>query len=122
MRKIIVFIAIIFFDQNLSYKVTTNDKDNVKDLVEYVLLSEDNPCARKCVKDGLPMTCRYTFLLEWYHTLNKACYDCPYKEEDCYREDCIAADGNKRSIVVVNRKMPGPSVEVKSVGGNVNAQ
>ncbi|KAJ3627121.1 hypothetical protein MTP99_014525 [Tenebrio molitor] len=112
MRKIIVFIAIIFFDQNLSYKVTTNDKDNVKDLVEYVLLSEDNPCARKCVKDGLPMTCRYTFLLEWYHTLNKACYDCPYKEEDCYREDCIAADGNKRSIVVVNRKMPGPSVEV----------
>ncbi|XP_044258948.1 laccase-5-like isoform X2 [Tribolium madens] len=94
----------------MHYTIIGNN--NVTDLVEYVLLNEDNPCARKCVKDSVPMTCRYTFLLEWYHTLSKACYDCPYNTQDCYREDCIPGDGNKRSIIVVNRKMPGPSIEV----------
>ncbi|EEZ98364.1 laccase 1 isoform X1 [Tribolium castaneum] len=112
MKKITLFMIIICFERNLSYKVMYNGNNNVTDLVEYVLLNEDNPCARKCVKDSVPMTCRYTFLLEWYHTLSKACYDCPYNTQDCYREDCIPGDGNKRSIIVVNRKMPGPSVEV----------
>lgn len=58
------------------------------------------------------MVCRYNFTIEWYQTMSKACYDCPLVLDDCKRPDCITGDGRKRSIVVVNRQMPGPSIEV----------
>lgn len=44
--------------------------------------------------------------------MSKACYNCPFNETDCYRPHCVSADGMKRSITVVNRMMPGPSIEV----------
>lgn len=50
--------------------------------------------------------------VEWYETLSKACYDCPYNSTDCNRPHCIGADGARRSVVVVNRMMPGPTIEV----------
>lgn len=75
---------------------------------------EKNPCARTC-KEGSPsMVCRYKFELEWYYTMSKACYNCPLSLDDCDRKDCVVADGVKRPIVVVNRQMPGPSIEVSS--------
>lgn len=58
------------------------------------------------------MICKYNFKLEYYQTLSKACFDCPYNAEDCSRPHCIPGDGNKRPVAVVNRQMPGPSVEV----------
>lgn len=80
--------------------------------VEYVLLQKDHPCSRKCVEGNPPMICRYNFTIEWYQTMSKACYACPSDLDDCKRPDCITGDGRKRSIVVVNRQMPGPSIEV----------
>ncbi|KAL9880339.1 multicopper oxidase 1 isoform 1-T2 [Glossina fuscipes fuscipes] len=71
-----------------------------------------HPCARECKENETPKLCRYTFVVEWYETLSKACYDCPNNQTDCYRPHCIAADGVPRSITVVNRMMPGPTVEV----------
>lgn len=50
--------------------------------------------------------------VEWYETLSKACYDCPFNKTDCYRPHCIYGDGFRRSVLVVNRMMPGPSIEV----------
>ena len=44
--------------------------------------------------------------------MSKACYSCPSNETDCFRPHCISADGMKRKITVVNRMMPGPSIEV----------
>ena len=44
--------------------------------------------------------------------MSKACYNCPSNETDCFRPHCVSADGMKRSITVVNRMMPGPSIEV----------
>ncbi|XP_066583904.1 uncharacterized protein [Prorops nasuta] len=58
------------------------------------------------------MECYYTFNVESYYTMSKACYDCPFNVTDCFRPHCIPADGVKRSILVVNRQLPGPPIEV----------
>jgi L-ascorbate oxidase len=58
------------------------------------------------------MRCEYTWIVEIYSTLSRACYDCPRNVFDCYRENCIAANGLPRSIEVINRMMPGPSIQV----------
>ncbi|XP_017757142.1 PREDICTED: laccase-4-like isoform X2 [Eufriesea mexicana] len=71
-----------------------------------------HPCRRNCKDEASPMKCRYVFRLETYHTMSKACYDCPFNITDCFREHCIPADGIERSILVVNRQMPGPPIEV----------
>jgi len=73
---------------------------------------EKHPCARICKEGAPPMVCKYRFELEWYYTMSKACYDCPLNLEDCSRKDCVVGDGVRRPIIVVNRQMPGPSVEV----------
>ncbi|KOC68923.1 Laccase-4 [Habropoda laboriosa] len=71
-----------------------------------------HPCRRSCKDETAPMECRYVFRLEAYYTMSKACYDCPFNITDCFREHCIPADGIERSILVVNRQMPGPPIEV----------
>jgi len=73
---------------------------------------EKHPCARICKEGAPPMVCKYMFELEWYYTMSKACYNCPLHLEDCSRKDCVVGDGVRRPIIVVNRQMPGPSVEV----------
>lgn len=70
-----------------------------------------HPCLRECVK-GQQLTCYYEFIIEEFQTMSKACYNCPSNETDCFRPHCVSADGMKRSITVVNRMMPGPSIEV----------
>lgn len=59
------------------------------------------------------MECVYNFTVEHYQTMSKACYSCPLNIEDCSREDCVHVDGTKRSVITVNRQLPGPSIEVK---------
>jgi hypothetical protein len=84
------------------------------DSIHNVSHREKHPCARACREGSAPMVCRYTFQLEWYYTMSKACYNCPLRLDDCNRMDCVVADGVRRPIVVVNRQMPGPSIEVSS--------
>lgn len=50
--------------------------------------------------------------VEWYETLGKACMNCPFNSADCHQTQCIYADGVKRNLLVVNRMMPGPALEV----------
>ncbi|KAK9884427.1 hypothetical protein WA026_007274 [Henosepilachna vigintioctopunctata] len=89
---------------------------NNTEYFHYVLLedgdSKHDPCNRKCILGEPPMVCKYHFTLEWYDTLSKACFDCPYNVKDCYRQDCVPADGIKRAVLVINRKLPGPSIHV----------
>ncbi|KAL3276760.1 hypothetical protein HHI36_012127 [Cryptolaemus montrouzieri] len=73
---------------------------------------DHHPCNRWCIKDEPPMICKYHFSLEWYDVLSRACFDCPHKVEDCFRTDCVPADGVQRSVLVVNRKLPGPGIHV----------
>ncbi|EDV98942.1 GH13325 [Drosophila grimshawi] len=71
-----------------------------------------HPCVRSCQTGAEPMTCHYRFVVEWYQTFSKACFDCPLNRTDCARPHCIMGDGLQRSITVVNRMMPGPAIEV----------
>ncbi|CAL1546441.1 unnamed protein product [Lymnaea stagnalis] len=73
---------------------------------------KDHVCSRPCVDNGQPMTCDYDFLIEHYHTLTKACWDCPHISDMCARPHCVPADGGLRGILTVNRMMPGPSIQV----------
>ena len=79
-----------------------------------MLLSDykDHECVRTCSANTLPKTCEYHFTVEPYHTLTKACFDCPFNQTDCFRPHCVPAQGTERSVVVVNRMMPGPSIQV----------
>nr|ANS71634.1 MCOI-like protein [Bactrocera dorsalis] len=72
----------------------------------------NHPCVRECQPNADPMTCRYNFVVEWYETMSKACYGCPQNGTDCERPHCVLGDGIERSVMVVNRMMPGPSIEV----------
>lgn len=72
-------------------------------------------CRRTCKDDAAPLNCYYTFKLESYHTMSKACYNCPFNITDCFRPHCVPADGMKRSLMVVNRQMPGPPIEVRNI-------
>ncbi|KAK9505006.1 hypothetical protein O3M35_009161 [Rhynocoris fuscipes] len=74
--------------------------------------NDKHPCKRECIKGEPPKTCFYHFKVEEYESMSKACYNCPYNLTDCYRPDCIATDGVQRSLVVINRMLPGPSIEV----------
>ena len=72
-----------------------------------------HPCLRNCSdQSNQPMLCEYDFNLETYSTFSRACFHCPRNSSDCLREQCISADGFKRTIQVVNRLFPGPSIQV----------
>nr|XP_053649016.1 uncharacterized protein LOC128700086 [Cherax quadricarinatus] len=70
-----------------------------------------HPCTRECATGDFRI-CHYTFKVEWYITMSKACYDCPFNITDCSRRHCAAADGYERPLVTVNRRLPGPSIHV----------
>lgn len=72
---------------------------------------KDHPCYRVC-KPWDRRTCYYKFHVEWYHAMSKACMDCPRNPAHCDNPDCVPANGVGRTITVVNRKMPGPAIEV----------
>ena len=46
-------------------------------------------CNRPCVEGGKTKTCRYKFDVQWYLTMSKACYNCPFDQTDCFRRDCV---------------------------------
>ncbi|XP_014219306.1 laccase-5-like [Copidosoma floridanum] len=80
---------------------------NINDMIDW----SKHPCRRDCVP-GLHLTCRYGFTIENYVTMNRACYDCPYNKTDCFRPHCIPGDGEVKIIILANRLLPGPMIEV----------
>ena len=46
-------------------------------------------CNRPCVEGGKTKTCRYKFDVQWYLTMSKACYNCPFDQTDCFKRDCV---------------------------------
>ncbi|XP_063981172.1 uncharacterized protein LOC135164603 [Diachasmimorpha longicaudata] len=71
-----------------------------------------HPCRRRCKDYSIPMECHYSFTVESYTTMSKACYDCPLNVTQCFLPECIPADGFKRSIQIINRQLPGPTIEI----------
>ncbi len=74
---------------------------------------KDHPCTRSCLKNvTVPMLCEYNWTMEWYAVLSKACLDCPLNMSNCFRPNCVAANGVVRAVMLVNRMLPGPAVYV----------
>ncbi|GFN91552.1 multicopper oxidase [Plakobranchus ocellatus] len=71
---------------------------------------DDHPCIRTCDHMAPPRICKYKWTLETYLTMSKACHDCPYNQTHCSLPHCLQADGVKRGVMVVNRKLPGPAI------------
>nr|AKN21383.1 multicopper oxidase 5 [Nilaparvata lugens] len=69
-------------------------------------------CTRNCETNSKPMLCYYQFTLEQYTVMGPACYDCPLNISNCYQPQCVTADGIEKMILVANRRMPGPSIQV----------
>lgn len=98
----------------LSKKIESKQPKTAQyDAVTGELKNGEHPCRRECKEGEEAMICYYHFSIEWYQTMSKACYNCPYNESDCERKDCIPADGMSRPLNVINRKMPGPTIEVR---------
>ncbi|XP_034245312.1 laccase-2-like [Thrips palmi] len=71
------------------------------------------PCYRDCTEDPEPRLCYYVFTEEIYSVLTGACGNCSRGvEEDCFREQCVFADGVERTVYTVNRQLPGPGIHV----------
>ncbi|XP_046680736.1 laccase-3-like [Homalodisca vitripennis] len=69
-----------------------------------------NSCTRPCGRES--RTCYYRFTLEPYVSFARACGNCSTNFNDCNKKGCVVADGVERSILTINRRMPGPSIQV----------
>ncbi|KAJ8030199.1 L-ascorbate oxidase [Holothuria leucospilota] len=88
-------------------------------LMNFLLLAQgvhqddlDHECYRECVWPPEAKVCNYHFKVEWYTSMSKACYDCPYNLDDCHRKHCVPLNGVERPIITINRRTPGPSIHV----------
>nr|XP_006811810.1 PREDICTED: laccase-6-like [Saccoglossus kowalevskii] len=75
-------------------------------------VSSDHHCRRQCEHPMESRVCEYRFEVEWYYSMSKACYNCPFNKTDCARPHCVPLNGVPRPICTVNRMLPGPSIEV----------
>ncbi|XP_046744679.1 laccase-2-like isoform X2 [Diprion similis] len=69
-------------------------------------------CDRPCHHLDWPMICRVKLTLEVYQSLSKSCGNCPANETACLGKHCVSVDGQRRGVLVANRQMPGPSIQV----------
>ena len=44
--------------------------------------------------------------------MNLDCKNCPFNLSDCFDNGCVSANGIQRAIIVANKMMPGPAIEV----------
>uniref|UniRef100_A0A1B6FJ43 Laccase n=1 Tax=Cuerna arida TaxID=1464854 RepID=A0A1B6FJ43_9HEMI len=96
-------------DERITEGITTSEPE---DSPPWRTDRPSHPCRRPCLEGGSRMICHYDFAVEWYYAMSKACYNCSQNSSDCFRPDCVPADGVKRTIITVNRMLPGPSIEV----------
>lgn len=78
--------------------------------MKYAVPGED--CNRKCSQSSQKV-CHFKFTLEYYQVLGGACNDCSKgNHTDCFRAQCVIADGVERTFLAVNRQLPGPAIHV----------
>ncbi|XP_015607489.1 oxidoreductase OpS5 [Cephus cinctus] len=81
-----------------------------------VVFSTPQECARDCTTSKSRLTCYYHFTLECYTTMNRACNLCkPSNTNPLVHPpqcQCIEGDGYERSVLSINRMLPGPSIQV----------
>ncbi|XP_066596700.1 uncharacterized protein [Prorops nasuta] len=81
-----------------------------------LIWSTSEECARPCEDGAPPKNCYYHFQIEFYNSMNDNCNKCrPDNKQHLYnrpRCECIVADGIQRTILSLNRMLPGPSIQV----------
>ncbi|XP_051174280.1 uncharacterized protein LOC127289987 [Leptopilina boulardi] len=79
-------------------------------------LSTLEECRRICMDNEPPRYCYYHFAIEYYHTMGSPCFPCRQNGTDLLLNkpncQCIEADGKKRTILSINRLLPGPSIQL----------
>ncbi|NP_001155159.1 laccase-like precursor [Nasonia vitripennis] len=103
-----IFVTLFLLQVWLITQICGDDLSNT--YTEYDLST--HPCKRKCVDNGKPMDCYYKFEVSQYSTMSRACFGCPNNITDCFDPQCLPADGLKKAVVVVNKQLPGPMIEV----------
>ncbi|XP_064095739.1 uncharacterized protein LOC135207812 [Macrobrachium nipponense] len=68
-------------------------------------------CHRPC-NESDKRVCQFSMEIHLYQTMSRACYNCPSNTTDCERPECIAADGKRRMVVVADKTIPGPAIQV----------
>ncbi|XP_063697643.1 uncharacterized protein LOC134828593 [Culicoides brevitarsis] len=69
-------------------------------------------CLRPCTIDNAKI-CYFKFTLEHYHVMGSACSGCRVGQHlNCSHPACVTADGIERGFMSINRRYPGPSIEV----------
>ncbi|KAK9511421.1 hypothetical protein O3M35_000082 [Rhynocoris fuscipes] len=76
------------------------------------IVEENNieDCMREC--DGNVKLCYIKLHVEPYSTMGPACGNCPSNKTACLDPQCITADGVEKGVLVFNRMIPGPAIQV----------
>ncbi|KAF5298038.1 hypothetical protein FQR65_LT09849 [Abscondita terminalis] len=73
-------------------------------------VSTPEECDRLCYVRQTPKICYYRFVIEHYTTVSGACDLCSRNAtNNC---QCILGDGVERTIIAVNRQLPGPDIRL----------
>ncbi|XP_030837936.1 laccase-4-like [Strongylocentrotus purpuratus] len=103
------FIQVLYLFHFYPSVVSTSTTSNVSN---GAYNNYSTSCLRDCTRFPEPRTCDFHFVAEWYYSMSKACYDCPFNTSDCLRPHCIALNGVQRPVLAINRQIPGPSIQV----------
>ncbi|XP_069675364.1 uncharacterized protein [Periplaneta americana] len=71
-----------------------------------------NLCSRECIAGDAPRICYYKWVAEPYTTLGPQCGNCPTNVTACDNPQCVVANGFEKSIITINRMVPGPFIDV----------
>lgn len=78
-----------------------------------LLANPGKDCLRPCTLTGAPKICYFKWTLEFYQTMGSACHNCSDgNHTDCFHPQCVTADGVERGFMSINRKFPGPNIEI----------
>ncbi|XP_066596702.1 uncharacterized protein [Prorops nasuta] len=81
-----------------------------------IVFSSPKECARNCKDGEPPKYCYVKFILEYYTSNGMACNWCmPNITNQLSTEalcECIIADGIEKTVLSINRMIPGPTIQV----------
>ncbi|CAK9828077.1 Oxidoreductase OpS5 [Anthophora retusa] len=104
--KFYAFFTILLIHTQLSYTTWSPIRNWYGQYNSSLVLSSPEECARNCTDGGQPKNCYYSFHIEFYTTIGPAC------DREEYRSQCIYADGFEKTLIPINRRLPGPKIEV----------
>ncbi|XP_076755829.1 uncharacterized protein LOC143426333 [Xylocopa sonorina] len=100
------FLTILILGQcGVSYNRPMCDPWSTDTNCSWIPLSTPAECARDCQDGGEPKNCYYSFNLEFYSANGPAC-------NLTNKAECIKADGYERTVLSINRQLPGPLIKV----------